>query len=142
MKLRNANLQVHVKNSFTYPHSCILPSKNAPPLLFLKGFLKCASKIPFRKYNQKVVLLVIYLFNCDSSKWTSFILNVEFDFVFSTIFVESIGIYCNTKITKTFFSQPVFRCVVLFDEKLIILHHGDNTFLFLFWHLYRKHFQQ
>ena len=41
--------------------------------------------------------------------------------------------YCNIKITKAFFfSQPVFWYVVLFDKKLIALHHCDNTFLFYF----------
>ena len=44
-----------------------------------------------------------------------------------------------TKITKTFFfSQPVFWYVVLFDKKLIVLHHGDY-FPILFWHLYQTH---
>ena len=32
----------------------------------------------------------------------------------------------------TFFSQPVFWYAVLFDKKLIAVHHGDNTFLFHF----------
>ena len=90
MKLRDANLQVYEKNSFTYPPSCILPlfSKNASRLLLPKRLLKCASKISFWKYKQKVVLLVIYLFNYDSSKSTSFMLNVAFDFVLSTVFVK------------------------------------------------------
>ena len=57
MKLRDANLQVYEKNSFTYPPSCILPSfsKNASRLLLPKRLLKCANKISFRKYEQKVV---------------------------------------------------------------------------------------
>ena len=90
MTLRDANLQVYKKNSFTYPPSCILPSfsKNASQLLLPKRLLKCVSKISFRKYKQKVVLLVIHLFNFDSSKSTSSMLNVPFDFVFSTVFVK------------------------------------------------------
>ena len=48
-----------------------------------------ASIISFRrKYKQKVVLLVIYLFNYDSSKSTSFMLNVAFDFVLSTVIIK------------------------------------------------------
>ena len=42
----------------------------------------------FRKHKEKVVLLVIYVFDYDSSKWTSFMLNVAFDFVLSTVFVK------------------------------------------------------
>ena len=70
MRLGDANLQVYEKNSFTYLPSCILPSfsKNASRLLIPKRLGNCASKIPFRKYKQKVVLLVIYLFNYNSSK--------------------------------------------------------------------------
>ena len=77
------------KNSSTYLPSCILPSfyKNASRLLLPKRLLKCVSKIAFWKYKQNVVLLVIYLFSYDSCKSTSFMLNVTFDFVLSTVFV-------------------------------------------------------
>ena len=83
MKLRDANLQVYVKKIFTYPPSCILPSfsKNASRLLLPKRLLKCTSKISFRKCKQKLELLAIFLFNYDSSKSTSFVLNVAFSFV-------------------------------------------------------------
>ena len=70
MKLRGANLQVYEKKF----------SKNASRLL-PKRLWSCASKISFRKYKQKIVLLVIYLLNYNSSKSTSFMLNVAFDFV-------------------------------------------------------------
>ena len=43
-------------------------------LLFPKRLWKWASTISFRKYKRKVVLLVIYLFNYDSSKSTFFML--------------------------------------------------------------------
>ena len=68
MKLRDANFQVCENNSFAYPPSCILPSfsKNASRLLPPKRLWKCASKIYFGRYKQRVVLLVIYLFNYDS----------------------------------------------------------------------------
>ena len=61
------------KNSFTYPVSCILPSfsQNALRLLLPKRLWKCAITFSFRESKQKVVLLVIYLFNYDSSKSTS-----------------------------------------------------------------------
>ena len=99
MNLRDTNLQLNEKNSFTNPPSCILPSfsKNASRLPFPKRLLKCASKSAFfRKYKQNVVLLVTYLLNYDSSKSTSFMLHVAFGFVLSMVFVKSIGIYCNT----------------------------------------------
>ena len=43
------------------------------------------STISFRKYKWKVVLLVIYLFSCDSSKHKStfFMLNMAFDVLLS-----------------------------------------------------------
>ena len=90
------NLQVYEK-SFTYLPSFILPSfsKNASWLLLPKRLWNCASKISFRKYKQKVVLLVIYLFNYSSSKSTSFMLNAAFDFVlvrFSSSKLEFIAI--------------------------------------------------
>ena len=80
--MRDANR----KNSFTHPPSCILPSfsQNASRLLLPKRFWKCASTISFRKYKQKVVLLLlIYLFNYDSSKSNFFMLNMAFDVVLS-----------------------------------------------------------
>ena len=64
---------------------------------------------------------------------TSFILDVAFDFVLSTVFVKYYRLSCNTNITETFFfSQPVFWYVVLLGKKLIALHRGDNTLLFYF----------
>ena len=108
--------------------------KNVSRLLLPKRLLKCASKISFRKYKQRVVLLVIYLFNNDSCKSTSFMLNVVFDCLeYGFCQVSWNLLQYITKITKTFFfSRPVFWYAVLFDKKLIILHHGDNTFLFYF----------
>ena len=98
MKLRDANLQVNEKNSFTNPPSCILLSfsKNAPRLLLPERFLKVCEQIFFQKNEQRVVLLVTYLLNYDSSKSTSFMLNMAFGFVLSKAFVKKIGIYCNT----------------------------------------------
>ena len=80
MKLGDTNLQVYEKNSFTYP-----PSRTHHDYFLL---LKCASKISLWKYKQKVVLLVIYLINYDSTKSISFMLNVAFDFVLSTVYVK------------------------------------------------------
>ena len=39
-------------------------------------------------FQRKVVLLVIYLFNHDSSKSTIFILNMAFDVLLSAVFVK------------------------------------------------------
>ena len=106
MKLRDANLQVKGKNSFTNRPSCILPS-----------FSKNASRLLLPK------------------RLTSFMLNMAFGFVLSTVFLSSNWNLLQhiTKTTKTFFfPQPVFSYVVFFDKKLIVLHHGDNTFLFCF----------
>ena len=99
------------------------------------------SKIFFRKNEQRVVLLEIYLLNYDSSGVN--FLHVEYGVWLCLEYGFCQGnwnlLQYITKITKTFFfSQPVFWYVVLFDEKLIVLHHGDY-FPILFWHLYQTH---
>ena len=85
------------ENSFTNPPSCILPSfsKNASRLLLPKRLLKVCKQIFFQKKRAKSVNST-YLLNYDSSKSTSFMLNMAFGFVLSTVFVKEIGIYCNT----------------------------------------------
>ena len=127
------------KKSFTYLSSCILSSffKNASRLLPPKRLSNCASKIYFTKYKQKVVLLVIYLFNYNSSKLISLMLNVAFDFVL--VWFSSVN--WNTLQHKGYknillFLSCVFWYVVLFDKKLIALHHDDIR---LFWNLYLTH---
>ena len=74
---------------------CLHSLRTHHDYFFRKRLWNCASKISFRKYKQKVVLLVIYLFNYSSSKSTSFMLNVAFDFVlvrFSSSKLEFIAI--------------------------------------------------
>ena len=55
----------HLRMTAADPFSCILPwfSQNTLRLLFPKGLWKCDSTISFWKCKQKVVLLVIHLFN-------------------------------------------------------------------------------
>ena len=69
-------------------------------LLFPKRLWKWASTISFRKYKRKVVLLVIYLFNYDSSKSTFLMLNMAFDVLFLTFWILR---SCNNIITRTSF---------------------------------------
>ena len=74
-----------------------------------------------------VVLLVIYLFNHDSFKptiFTIFLLNMSFE-----VFLSAVS--CNIKLFALCFDR------YFFCQSLIILHHGDNNFLF--WHLYQIH---
>ena len=82
MKLRDASLQVYEKellhiSSFMYFafifSECITITSS-------KEALKVCEHNFFQR---KVVLLVIYLFNHDSSKSTIFVLNMEFDAVFA-----------------------------------------------------------
>ena len=72
MKLRNASPQLYEKSSFTHPPSCILSSfsQNVSRLLLPKRPWKCESKMSFWKWKRKVVFLLIYQFNYDSSKST------------------------------------------------------------------------
>ena len=165
MKLRDANLQVNDKNSFTHPPSYILHSfsKNTSRLLFPKslcrssrldvfyekGVLRIFAKFTRKQLRQSLFfskvagacnfikkealaqvfscefceiskdaffyrtplvaasafdsvraqfllgnisgLLVIYLFNYNSSKSTFYMLNVQLDVLLSTAFVKQIG---------------------------------------------------
>ena len=57
-------------------------------------------------FQRKVVLLVIYLFNHDSSKSTIFILNMAFDILLSAVFVKysklESFVSCNVKLFALF----------------------------------------
>ena len=86
MKLRDARLQVYEENSFTNPFmyfsfifsECIPITSSEESLKVREGnFLQ-----------QKVVLLVIYLFIHNSSKSTIFMLNIAFDVLLSAVFVK------------------------------------------------------
>ena len=95
MKLRDANLQVNEKNFFSYPPSCILPSfsqKTSSELhlsnyFSRRGFASLRVQLFFWKCKRKVVLLLIYLFNYDSSKSIFFMLNhgITFSWGFSWV---------------------------------------------------------
>ena len=78
-------------------------------------------------------LLVIFLFNYNSSKSTFSMLNMQLD-VFLSSFCQINGnsfVSCNVKITKIFF---FLLCVLIyiFHKNLIVLHDGYNNFLFYF----------
>ena len=94
-------------------------------LILLKSLWKCASKIYFKKYKWKVVLLAIYLFNFNlwhlTLSWVR-VLSNKLEFF----------VYCNTTITRTSFSLLCMFWYILFHKNLIVLHHGDSTFLFYF----------
>ena len=104
--------------------------------VFCLHFLRIHHDYFFRRvceynfFQRKVVLLVIYLFNHDSSKSTIFMLNMSFDVLLSTVFVK----------LESFVSWNIKHFALCFDIyffllKLIILTHGHNSFLF--WHLYQ-----
>ena len=116
----------------------ILPSfsQNTSQSLFPKRLWTGARTISFRIYKLKVALLVIYLFNHDSSKATFFLLNMAFDVLLSTVFVKfEFFVSCNINITRTFFFFFFALCFdVLFYQNLIVLHHGNNSSV-IFWHL-------
>ena len=125
--------------------ACILPSfsKNASRLLFSEEVLKLCEQNSFRKYQQKVVLLVIYLFNYSSSESTYFTLNVAFDFITLVRSSSSKLEFIAIKVTKTlFFSYRVFWYVVLFNKKLIALHHADILCYSILKFVLNSHFRQ
>ena len=137
VKLPDANLQVYKKNYFTHPPSCSLLSfsQNVSRLLLPKTLWKCANTLPLRKHKRKVVLLVIYLFNYDSSKpaffrhlilsWIQFLSNNQIEILrflqykalqeYSFFFLSLYVLICTFK--KYFFWKNV-----------IVLHHGDILF--------------
>ena len=105
--------------------------------IFPKRLWNWARTISFRKYKWKVVLLVIYLFNYDSYKSTLFMFIMAFYVLLLTFWVQFLlyklefFVSCNSIITSTsFFLLCVFWCK--FFKKVIVLHHGDNNFLFYF----------
>ena len=90
------------------------------------AFTFSESVCEYNFFQWKVVLLVIYLFNHDSFKptiFTIFLLNMSFEVLLSAV-------YCNIKLFALCFDRYFFK-------NLIILHHGDNNFLF--WLLYQIH---
>ena len=127
--------------------SCILPSfsQNASWLLLPKRLWKCASTISFKNYKWKIVLLVINLFNYDSSKSTFFMLSMAFDVILSTgFFVFFFNFIFQIKWNSSFLAIQRLQehacfcstCVfwyILFYKNLTVLHHGDNTFLLFFY---------
>ena len=72
--------------------------------------------------QRKVALLVIYLFNHDSSQSTIFMLDMAFDVLLSAVFVNYFS--CNIKLFALCFDMYFFFL------KVIILHHGDKNSLF------------
>ena len=98
-----ANLQVNEKNYFTHLSSCILRSfsQNTSELLLPKRLWKSESTISFWKCKWKVVLLVIYLFNYDSSKSIFFMLNYGITFSWGFSWVKFLSnkleffVFCN-----------------------------------------------
>ena len=63
-------------------------------------------------FQRKVVLLVIYLFNHDSSKSTIFMLNMAFDVLLSAVFVKysklESFVSCNIKVFALYFDMYLF----------------------------------
>ena len=111
MKLRDANLQVNEKKLFltsSFMHFAFIFSEYSR-LIFPKRLWKWASTISFRKYKRKVVLLVIYLFKYDSSKSTFFMLNMAFDVLVLTFWIQFLlhklefFVSCNSIIASTSF---------------------------------------
>ena len=68
--------------------------------------------------KRKVVLVVIYLFNCDSSKSTFFVLNVAFHAHFTTVFIKKIGIPVLWQQYKDY--KNIFLFLLYFDMYFFI----------------------
>ena len=67
---------------------------------------ECLKVCEYNCFQRKVVLLVIYLFNLDSSKSTIFMLNMAFDYLLSEVFVKysklESFVYCNRLLALCF----------------------------------------
>ena len=79
-------------------------------------------------FQRKVVLLVIYLFNHDSSKSTIFMLNMAFDVLLSAVFVKYSKLESFVSCNIMLFALCLH--MYFFYQKLIILYHGYKNFLF------------
>ena len=86
----------------------------------------------FQKIKRKVVLLVIYLFNYDSSKSALFIWHLTFSWVQLLSNKWEFFVSCNTSRLQ---EHPSFCSVfwdVLFYKNVIVLHHGEWNIMFYF----------
>ena len=135
MKLRDVNLQVNEK---TLSHILLH--------LFCLHFLRIHYNYFFQRVFESVRaqflsgnisgLLVIYLFNYNSSKSTPcWICNWTFSWVqFLSNKLELVCfLQCNDYKKILLFALCIMLCVLIstfFYENLIVLHHGDNNFLF------------
>ena len=131
MKFWDANLQVDKNSSFTHPLSYILPSfsRSASRLLFS---LFESVRVQFLSGNING-LLVIYLFNYNSSKSTPcWRCNWTFSWVQFLSNKLKLIRFLRCKITGTSFCSCSVFWYVIFYKNLIVLHHGDNNFLFYF----------
>ena len=107
-------------------------------LLLPKRLLNCASKISFKKYKQKVLLFVIYLFNYHSSKSTLFMLNVPFDFALSTVFASKLEFVAIQRLQK---HSSFLTCVLMCSNFWEKVNCSSSRWYFsiLLWHLYQSH---
>ena len=82
-------------------------------------------------FQRKVVLLVFCMFSHDSSKPTSFMLNMAFDVLSSTVFVKEIGNLCFLQYKDYSNILLVALCFDMFlFYKKIVVYNGDNNYLF------------
>ena len=130
MKLWDVNLQVYKKTLSHIPLDVFcFHFLRMHHNYFSEGALKvCDSTIFFRKsskYKQKIVLLVIYLLNCNSSKsFSSCWIRHQINWSSSFLTIQRLQ-------EHLFFAQLV--CFAMyFLKNHIVLHHGNNTFLFYF----------
>ena len=135
MKLRDANLQVYKKNSFIHCPSFMYLAFIFPECFTITSSEEalCASTISFRKYNEKVVLLVIYLFNYDSPNSPFFMLNMVFDVEYSLCQINWNSSFLAIQRLQGYRSFGSVFWYVIFKENLIVqvvLHCSDIIFYF------------
>ena len=110
MKLWDASLQVYEENSFIHPFMYFT--------FIFSGYVTITSSEESLKvcqhnfFQRKVILLVIYLFNHDSSKSIIFMLNMAFDVLLSAVFVKysklESFVSCNVKLFALCFHMYFF----------------------------------
>ena len=86
----------------------------------------------FQKIKRKVVLLVIYLFNYDSSKSALFIWHLTFSWVQLLSNKWEFFVSCNTSRLQEHPSSCSLFWDVLFYKNVIVLHHGEWNIIFYF----------
>ena len=112
MKLRDASLQVYKKKQLFHTSSFMYFAFIFSECVTITSSEEGLEVCEYNIFQRKVVLLLIYLFNHDSSKSTIFMLNMAFDVLLSAVFVKysklESFVSCTIKLFALYFDMYFF----------------------------------